>query len=167
MTLTPMVRLCAALVVVFVGNPKPQPQPQRSTELMKRDLNDVHFHFDNSEHAFTGCAKLKVLHDNWFGRACAALRCARAGGRLSTQCASFTEWYQTHYIGKTGVGIELCDKQSALYNKCLKVRRLVGRSRRESRARRRASERRRNWLLSSWATCKSRNKRPPLLRHHL
>lgn len=68
-------------------------------ELMERNLESVRFHFDDEEEALRGCTKLKKHHD---------------------EC--FTSWYQTHYVTRSGVGLEMCSKQTALYQKCLQVR---------------------------------------------
>lgn len=92
-------------------------------ELLQRDIDDVQFHFATREQAFTGCAKLKQMHDTWYRHAPFVANSgsfSRVVGH-PVGSTSFTEWYKAHYIGKTGVGLELCDKQSALYNKCLKV----------------------------------------------
>jgi hypothetical protein len=33
------------------------------TELLQRNIDDVHFQFDDKEEAYRGCAKLKQAHD--------------------------------------------------------------------------------------------------------
>jgi hypothetical protein len=44
-----------------------------AAELLKRDINDVHFKFDDKEEAYRGCAKLKQVHDKV--RACMRAVC--------------------------------------------------------------------------------------------